>query len=256
MGLRFSAIWRELPSLIILGAQKCGTTSLHKYLSRHPHFAGPYLKEVHYFDNNFGRSLYWYRSHFRPARSRISFEATPYYLFHPAVPGRIRHTLPETKFVVMLRDPVARAISHYHHVVSQGLEKLPIEAAFRAEQDRINGAEQALTASRVARVINHQRYSYVSRSLYSQQIERWLDHFPRSRFLFLTSERMFDNPQWALDAVSGFMEVPSYRLGNASADNQRVYPEAPRATREFIREKVADDSARIAGIIGFTPEWA
>src|SRR5262249_13344047 len=125
---RFDTGMRMLPGLVILGAQKAGTTSLFNYLSAHPQVRSPTNKEVHYFDLNFARGPTWYRAHF-PKRSdtsleqddirdeQITLDASPYYLFHPAVPERLKTTLPQAKFIVMMRNPVDRAYSHYWHSV-------------------------------------------------------------------------------------------------------------------------------------------
>ena len=111
---------RALPALVVLGAQKAGTTSFYHYLSQHPETVTPSRKEVHYFDNNYRRGLNWYRAHFCKqsdlGRGRhFTFEANPYYLFHPAVPKHVAAKLTDAKFVVMLRNPIKRAYSHYWH---------------------------------------------------------------------------------------------------------------------------------------------
>ena len=125
---------RVLPNTFIIGAQRCGTTSLFRYLTQHPSVTGPRLeKGVHYFDTNFGRSLDWYRGHFPTERTtRISrqrygcdlrvVEACPYYAFHPFVPGRIAELIDEPRFVLLVRDPAARALSHHNHEVKRGFE--------------------------------------------------------------------------------------------------------------------------------------
>src|SRR5690606_33886153 len=116
---------RALPDFIIVGAQKAGTTSLFHYLSEHPQIISPYKKEVHYFDgglnpeiDTFKKGEKWYRSNFprKPKSKSIkTFEASPLYLFNPLAPQRIKDLLPNVKLIILLRDPVERAISQYHH---------------------------------------------------------------------------------------------------------------------------------------------
>ena len=103
---------RRLPDFLVIGAQRAGSTSLFAQVCAHPGVAAPSHKEIHYFDLQSFRSLRWYRSHFPPAvtaRGRLTGEASPYYLFHPAVPGRVAATLPDVRLVARVRDPVARA---------------------------------------------------------------------------------------------------------------------------------------------------
>ncbi|NJD32344.1 MAG: hypothetical protein FIB04_10705, partial [Gammaproteobacteria bacterium] len=87
---------RSLPDAVILGAQKCGTTSLHGYLVQSPGVIAPLRKEVHFFDLNYGRGAAWYRAHFgRVGEAGINLDSSPYYLFHPAVPRRLHDLLPD-----------------------------------------------------------------------------------------------------------------------------------------------------------------
>ena len=118
---------RALPDAVILGAQKSGTSSLHNYLVQQPGVIEPLRKEVHYFDVNFGRGESWYRAHFgRLGEPGLNLDSSPYYLFHPAVPTRMRALLPDAKLIVLLRDPVRRAYSHYWHERDKGRETLEL----------------------------------------------------------------------------------------------------------------------------------
>jgi hypothetical protein len=125
-----------LPDFIILGTQRGGTTSLYDDLTRHPQIIPAAGKELHYFDNKYSKGVTWYRGHFsRRVRFKpwlITGEATPYYLFHPAVPDRVLETCPRAKFLVLLRDPVSRAYSHYHMMRKRDREPLSFEEALKA----------------------------------------------------------------------------------------------------------------------------
>src|SRR5215470_750369 len=130
---RATASARALPDFLIIGAQKAGTTSLYAYLTAHRDVRPAGRKEVHYFDLGFtaGAELGegWYRSMF-PLRARLALdgrrtgrpvrtgEASPYYLFHPAAPQRAAALVPEARLLVLVRDPVERAWSHYRHEVA------------------------------------------------------------------------------------------------------------------------------------------
>ncbi|MEO8105868.1 MAG: sulfotransferase domain-containing protein, partial [Actinomycetes bacterium] len=120
---RYTAARRVLPDMLIVGGQRCGTTTLFKALSHHRTFVGPTLRKgVHYFDLNADEPLDWYRSHF-PTRQTVDQrrasetdrvvvgESSPYYLWHPVAAERIARALPGVHVIALLRDPVERAYS-------------------------------------------------------------------------------------------------------------------------------------------------
>jgi hypothetical protein len=205
---------RALPVLIVIGAQKAGTTSFYHYLSQHSGVVTPLFKEIHYFDNNYKRGIDWYRAHFARRSDltrdgRLTFEASPYYLFHPEVPKRIATDLPHAKFVVMLRNPIARAHSHYWHEKRLGHETLSFEGAVAAEEERLNGAEEALSDGRDFS-FNHSHFSYASRGKYVEQLNRWLKYFDKERFLFIKSERFFSEPRAEMQRAAEFMGIAAF----------------------------------------------
>ena len=126
---------RLLPDFLIIGTQRGGTTSLYHYLQAHPCIRPASTKEVHFFDTKFHKGLAWYRGHF-PTRieqssvnrlhghSLMTGEATALYLFHPHAPKRVAKALPFVKLIVLLRNPVDRALSHYYHAIKHGYETL------------------------------------------------------------------------------------------------------------------------------------
>ena len=106
---------RPLPDFIILGTQRGGTTSLYTWLASHPDVAPASRKEVHYFDDHYGKGMRWYRAHF-PIRhaGRITGESCPSLIYHALAPARVARDLPDTtKFVVLLREPAERSVSQY-----------------------------------------------------------------------------------------------------------------------------------------------
>jgi Sulfotransferase domain len=146
---RVTAPVRPLPDFLILGAQKAGTTALYAYLRRHPAITGPSWKEVSYFDRHYARGEAWYRGNFPNrlrARDKLVGEASPSYLFHPLGPERARALVPEARLVALVRNPIDRALSHYHHEVALGRERLSFEEALEAEERRLLGEDERLLA--------------------------------------------------------------------------------------------------------------
>jgi len=132
---------RMLPGFLIVGAQRCGTTTMYRDLSQHPAVMKAVLhKGVHYFDTDYFRGMSWYQGHFplkasarRVAREAgtapVTFESSPYYMFHPLAAQRIHRDLPGVKLLVLVRDPVERAYSAHAHELGRGYETEPFERA-------------------------------------------------------------------------------------------------------------------------------
>jgi hypothetical protein len=207
---------RGLPSVLIIGAQKSGTTSLFNYLVRHPDVLPSLRKEVHYFDFNYGRGLNWYRAHFPFAhqlrRGTLTLDASPYYQVHPLVPQRAAQLLPGAKLVALLRNPVDRALSHYQHEVRGGREPLSFAEAIEREPERLAGEEKRLREDPSYYSYNHHRYSYMQRGLYVEQLRRWVEHFPRSQLLVLQAESLFAAPAEVAAEVHRFLELQPHKL--------------------------------------------
>ena len=132
--------WRRLrlPHFLGLGTQKGGTTSLQKLLEQHPGVYLPPCKEVHYFSLHAEEPARWYAEHYRDARrGQRRGDITPFYLFHPDVPARIRALLPRARMIVLLRDPVERALSQVFHARRHGFETLEVADALAAEPERL-----------------------------------------------------------------------------------------------------------------------
>ena len=206
---------RGLPSALVIGAQRSGTTSLFNYLVRHPDVHPSFGKEIHYFDLHYDRGVRWYRGRF-PYRYRLregalTLDASPYYLMHPRAPERAAQLLPGAKLVALLRNPVDRAFSHYQHEVRDGRETLSFAEAIEQEAERLAGEEERLRADPAYYSFNHHRYSYVRRGQYVEQLRRWVEHFPRSRLLVLQSEWLFRDPAAAIGAVQDFLGLRPYR---------------------------------------------
>lgn len=241
------------PDFIIIGVQKGGTTSLYHYLVQHPQIAPALDKEVHFFDLEFERGWEWYDSRFpgikEPALPSdcnaspqltatpiITGEASPYYIFHPLVPQRIAKVLPDIKLIVLLRDPVDRAISHYHHAVRWGFEKLAIAEAFAQEASRLAGEVEKILADPTYHSFNHRHLSYLARGLYAAQLEQWFQYFPREQFLILSSEAFYRDPENSLATVYQFLGLPPYPL----ADYERLDPGNYRQPDPQLCQHLAD----------------
>ncbi|MGB5556655.1 MAG: sulfotransferase [Paracoccaceae bacterium] len=189
-----------LPDLLIIGAEKGGTTWLHDVLRRHPALFLPDVKEVHYFNrfdsnlhdiNNFvRRDQAWYEQHFKAAEAgQLVGEATPMYLCDPEAPRRIRETLPDARFVVVLRNPVTRAWSHFRMATAKAHVAEDFATLIAAEDDRI-----------------------LRRGLYARQLESWFSLFPREQFHILFFEEVTTDPAAALSGLARWLGIDAAPL--------------------------------------------
>jgi hypothetical protein len=252
---------RGLPSLLILGAQRSGSTSLFNYLVQHPDVLPPLGKEIHYFDLHYQRGLNWYRGRFpyahRLGGGTLTLDASPYYLLHPLAPERAARLLPGAKLVALLRNPVERALSHYQHEVRGGRESLPFERAIEQEAERLSGEEERLRSDPTYYSFNHHRYSYVRRGRYLEQLRRWVEHFPRSQLLVLQSERLFADPVGATATVHEFLGVRPHRLEHYKPFLHGAYDRAmPAGVRTRLVEYFEPHNRELYDWLGKEFDWA
>ena len=209
----------KLPTFLCVGAQKAGTTTLHSLLGLHSKIFLPSRKEIHYFSLHYKMGLKWYSDFFSSAKdNQLRGEITPYYLFHPYVAERIAQDLGPVRIIILLRDPVARTLSHYSHACRLGFEDLSLEQALNAESSRLAGADSVLKAID-GRHQQHQECSYLSRSLYRDQVERYWKWFGRSNVLVIPSEFMFNSPWGCVEKIFAFLGLPSCDMPGERALN-------------------------------------
>jgi hypothetical protein len=176
-----------LPNLIIIGAMKCGTTSLHFQLRRHPQVAMSRDKELNFFveELNWRKGVEWYASRF-PAGTAIRGESSPSYSCaarFAGVPERMHGVVPDARLVYLVRDPVERLISHWVHKVAAGTESRALQEAALDE------------------------LKYVDRCRYWRQISAYLEYYPRSRILILDMNDLSQEPAGTLRKVLEFLDV-------------------------------------------------
>jgi hypothetical protein len=205
----------SFPDYIIIGAQKGGTSSLHKYLGQHPYIIPSFKKEVHFFDKSFHKGKSWYKSHFpifKRLRKKLSGEASPYYIFHPLVPERIYSIIPNVKLILILRNPIDRAYSHYNMEYNRGDEKNSFKEVIKLEERRLKNEEHKIRKGQYS--WEHQCHSYLARGKYVEQLENWLKFFRKKQILIITSEDLFLNPQKECSKLFKFLGLPDYKLNS------------------------------------------
>ena len=260
---------RPPPDFLIVGTKRGGTTSLHEYLAEHPAvlpmFPAPNAKGTYFFDEEFERGERWYRSHFPTARTRrrvalrtgdrvVSGESSPYYLFHPLAPERAKALVPGAQIIMLLRDPVARAHSHYRERMRHDTEPLSFVEALDAEEARLAGEEDRIRREPGYKSLAHRHQSYVAQSRYAVPVARWLDAFG-DQVLVLRSEDLYDDPQAVYDQVLRHLGLAPRRLADPSPRNAEPGKPLPPEIEHRLRDALADDVAELERLLGRSMDW-
>jgi Sulfotransferase domain len=196
----------ERLDFIVAGAQKCGTTALHYQMEKHPQIALPDREELHFFDDEerFAKAVNYQELHdkFCPSRAIVAGESTPAYLYWRPAIERIWNYSKDIKLIILLRNPIDRAFSHWNMQRERGYDTLDFLDAIKAEQSR-----QSETAP-----LQSRRFSYVGRSLYGEQLERVFKYFPREQVQIVRSEELRNDFSKAINSIFTFIGV--YPLRN------------------------------------------
>ncbi|TWU07961.1 sulfotransferase family protein [Stieleria varia] len=228
-----------LPGLLIIGAQKCGTSTLHASLGSHRQVCFPMnpangktIKEMNYFGNLWDRGHDWYASHYQDD-SRIALDSTPNYLCDIEAHERMAQVLPDARLIVSLRDPIARAYSQFNHY-SQHIE------VTRTWDWRRPG--ESLAANIQAELDEPKRrwYGLLARGYYERQLQHLLSFFPRERIHVMIMERWIADPDRYFDELLAFADLEPQEL-TKNAVHMRAYTVDPldrdldRQLREIYR---------------------
>jgi hypothetical protein len=199
-----------LPNFLIIGVEKGGTTWLHSQLIKHPDIFLPNTKEIHFFNkynsnfiahDYFNLGLNWYLEFFKQYEGQQAVgEVTPMYICDPVAPFRIKQTLPDVKLIIILRDPVDRAYSHYWMAKHKNQTKLTFKEVIEQEEPR-----------------------FIQRGLYYKQIKVYYELFNPNQIIVLFYDEVFKNPEYWLSQVCKFLGVNSIFYQNDNSLHNKVF---------------------------------
>lgn len=243
----------ELPNLVVIGAMKCGTTALHRYLDAHPEIGMSAMKETNFFvgpefrdeepepwwrGGQWHRGIDWYASLFDPAKP-VRGETSPSYTSpdHPQVPGRMAKVVPDARLVYLVRDPLDRALSQYQHHVGDGAEHRSVGEALLDPESQ-----------------------YLSRSRYHDRLVPFLELFDPSQVLVVVQERLLRDRRPTLRRIYDHVGADPHWWADELAEPWHVgppLPELPGDVRKSFIEALADDVTRLRELLDDDlPEWA
>jgi hypothetical protein len=239
----------NLPDYLIVGECKCGTSSLYHYLTRHPqiletHGNGidDYLgtKELRFFDRYYAKGLDWYMSRFPETDdNQITGEASPEYFGRTMCLERIKQALPDVKIIVLLRNPVDRLYSHFHHM----MKWIP------GWKDKYASFESFLDSAR-----EEDNY-LIEKGIYIDPITRWDTAFDE-QMVVLCSEMFFSDPQGTCNIIFDWFGVEPFQL--ESFDKLRSTESLPMKpeTRKMLEEFYAPYNWRLFRYLIWIPRWS
>ena len=251
---------RRLPDFILIGAPKCGTTSMYSYIETHPDFVPPLRKEIHYYSIHYRLTKVFYRAHFPLVfeEGSITGEASPSYYWHPHAPGRVKKDLPDVRLVMCLRNPVDRAYSDYWMQVRQGWEVLSFEDAIQQESGRVDSHYERVNREPLYWADNLSRHAYVLRGRYQLHLRRWLDTFPRDRILFITIDQMKADPQGTFDRVCEHigLDLGHEPVFKVHGRHGHTHPKMAPETRKMLDKTFEEDNQVLCRMLQDDFPWA
>jgi tetratricopeptide (TPR) repeat protein len=250
--------WKEAkessPDFIIVGAAKCGTTSLNRYLSHHPQVLLPHKKELDFFWKKYDYGIDWYLAHFPPITDQEEFitgEATPNYIRSPLAAQRIKQHFPNIKLILLLRNPIDRAISWHYHKLNHGQVKEALKTAILTEIENLSSFSEA-------DIVNSGYYQLdsVLSSLYIYKVRAWLELFSREQILILKSEDFYSDPAITMKEVYDFLKLPDYSLAQYPKINGGSYNPADAEIRNILRDYFEPYNQQLETYLGMKFNWS
>lgn len=237
------------PDFIIIGAGKCGTSSLQKYICNHPQVLAPHKKELNFFHGNFNKGVDWYLSHFPSLCDDPHYftgEASPVYFHAPEVDQRIHSLFPKIKLIVLLRNPVDRAVSWHYHQVKCGNSQKSAEVAIKEAIAKIKNLRDTDLAH---------HGGYIQESLYVYKLQRWFKLFSPEQLLVLKSEDFFSQPQTAMSKVFDFLGLPEYQSPHYKKYNAGLYMPIEANLRQTLSEFFQPHNQKLEQFLNRSFDW-
>ena len=256
-----------LPDFYILGGQKCGTTSMFMYLTRHPAILSPNAKDIRFFDKYFFKGVNWYRINFPTKSTKSSLnknfkrvltgEGTERYFDHPHAAERIKEVTPNAKFIILLRNPITRAFSHHTRVRNNNRESLTFKDAFLNESKRTKEDYNKIFSDPFYYADSYFTYSYFERGIYVDKIKHWMEIFPKEQFLIIQSEEFFSDPSKIYNQVLDFLGVENFDLDQYEQFRKQDYSESklPVDTHKKLADYFKPHNQRLYEFLGRKFDW-
>ncbi|HLQ71944.1 MAG TPA: sulfotransferase [Bacillota bacterium] len=220
----------KCPDFLIIGEMKCGTTALYKYVTGHPQIEPATRKELAFFNSHFNKGIRWYQRQFPDVGKHLTGEASGYLKF-PDVSRRVAKVIPNVKLIVILRNPVDRAYSHYHMHLEKKKISIPFEKAIK------------------------QFPVYLEQGKYEWKLRRWMKVFPANQFFIIQNEQLNKLPQKTMGSVFRFLGLRTYSVNVHKKYNTQNYTKIHPRTREVLIDYYKPYNKRLYRLLNKQFDW-
>ena len=259
-----SSPFRVMPDFIIIGAARCGTTSLYNYLIQHPCIYTAAAKEPGFFGPTYNAGILWYKAHFpsifykfyikwQTKQDFLTGEGSTIYLLDQRAPKRVFEKISNVKLIVLLRNPMDRAYSNYNYQVMEKREKRSFNQAIEDELKISNSDNIRLTEYEHNEMMIQKAYSYLNPGIYVDQLTNWLEFFPKEQFLIIKTEEFNARPKKTLEHVFEFLGIPNYSIANLEKQHVGSYEPMDSKTRQRLIDFYKSHNSRLRDLLGI--EW-
>jgi hypothetical protein len=258
----------SLPDFYIIGAAKSGTSSLYTSLTQHPGIINRVEKEIHFFDypQKRNQGIAYYKANFLSQNQKkyiskklgynvIEGDATPF-MSHLWIPKWLFEINPNAKLIAILRNPIDRAFSGYHHNKRCGREPLSFEEAIASEPDRIKEEFEKIKTDPQASSYNYSSFSYLGRGHYYEQLIRWLKFFPQDKLCVINFENFVSDPAKICSQLFNFLNLPDYPVKHSNKINLGSHnQQMDHALRAQLRNHFKEHNKKLFQLINKEFDW-
>ena len=254
--------YHSKPSFLIIGAQKAGTSALFQILQQHPQIVAPREKELRFFDDHwrikYGDFVSYHEMFPLPYRlkpDRLTFEASPSYLFNPACAQRIYKYSPGIRLIIILREPVSRAFSAWKMNRKFSLSTNPYLQSLGDRRSFVEAVKEEAGVLEKT-VWEKERIGYIKRGVYIEQLEKYLQHFSMDSLLILEHSHLLRDPQAVFAGVFHFLHIDDkFVIRNLRVNVAENNDEIPNEARDILRSIYKPYNERLFKLLGREYDW-
>ena len=254
---------RVLPDFLVIGAKRCGTTSLFYHLPEHPCISKSPHDNMGFFNDNFHLGVNWYKSFFPTIFTRnkiksefgnfLAFDVTTTYMEEESTANNVYQTKPNMKIIVILRNPVDRAYSQYHLNLREKAEKRSFEDAMEENMNELN--KESYERYEIKPKFSVEENNYLKKGLYAQQLRHWLKIFPRENILIISTEEFESNQQIIYNKIFEFLNISKFEVKNTKKMQKGNYPPIKSETRNLLLDYFRPHNHELFELINMEFDW-
>ena len=254
---------RVLPDFLVIGAKRCGTTSLFYHLPEHPCISKSPHDNMGFFNDNFHLGVNWYKSFFPTIFTRnkiksefgnfLAFDVTTTYMEEESTANNVYQIKPNMKIIVILRNPVDRAYSQYHLNLREKAEKRSFEDAMEENMNELN--KESHERYEIKPKFSVEENNYLKKSLYAQQLRHWLNIFPMESMLILSTEEFESKQQVIYNKIFEFLNISQFEVKNTEKMEKGSYPQMKSETRSLLLDYFRSHNNELFKLINKKFDW-